>query len=128
LPLTPNGKVDRKSLPEPVESAAVQNFIAPTTPAEMAVATIWCEVLGVKQVGKDDNFFMLGGHSLLATRLISRLEKLHQVQFKLREIFDSPTVSGIAQLLEKKQTKKNGGSSAAGSGNTRSGASALVSA
>jgi amino acid adenylation domain-containing protein len=102
LPLTPNGKVDRKALPEPEAQTESSEFVAPTTPAELAIAKMWCEVLGVKQVGLHDNFFSLGGHSLMATQLISRFSKFHQVQVKLRDIFDAPTVAEMSKWLEKK--------------------------
>ncbi|MDB6023733.1 MAG: Amino acid adenylation domain protein [Pedosphaera sp.] len=105
LPLTPNGKVDRKSLPEPEGRIETEEFVPPSTPAELAMAKLWCEVLGVKQVGLNDNFFLLGGHSLMATQLISRLEKFHQVEVSLRDVFDSPTITAMSRWLEKKETK-----------------------
>jgi hypothetical protein len=65
LPLTPNGKVDRKALPapEPERTDMEKSFVSPRTPVEEALAGIWCEVLGLKEVGVHDNFFELGGHS-----------------------------------------------------------------
>src|SRR6185369_2750370 len=67
LPLTPNGKVDRRALVRleaQVESGAEGTYVAPRTPVEELVAAIWEEVLSVKQVSVDDDFFALGGHSL----------------------------------------------------------------
>ncbi|HZQ48504.1 MAG TPA: phosphopantetheine-binding protein, partial [Verrucomicrobiae bacterium] len=81
-------------------------FAPPQTPAEIAVAKIWCEILGVQQVGLHDNFFDLGGHSLMATQLISRLETFHGVQPRLRDIFDSPTVAAMSEWLEKKNNRQ----------------------
>ena len=103
LPLTPNGKVDRKALPEPQSQLPGSTFVPPETPAEIAVAKIWCEILGLEQVGLHDDFFELGGHSLLATKLISRLETFHGVEAKLRDIFDSPTVAAMSKWFERKQ-------------------------
>src|SRR5262249_35377679 len=45
LPVTPNGKVDRRALPAPEWTAAA--FVAPRTPIEGAVASIWAELLKV---------------------------------------------------------------------------------
>ncbi|MGJ7490978.1 amino acid adenylation domain-containing protein [Variovorax sp. ZT4R33] len=73
LPLLPNGKIDRNALPAPqveVRAAARASRAAPTTPAERAIAAVWCELLGVDQVDLRDNFFDLGGHSLLAMRAV----------------------------------------------------------
>jgi acyl carrier protein len=76
--------VDRKALPAPEASSARRTaaaaFVQPSSDIEKTIAGIWCEVLGVAEVGSDDNFFDLGGHSLLTI----------QVQGKLREVFDRP--------------------------------------
>ena len=86
LPLTPNGKIDRKALPEPDSERPdlEDSYIAPRSPIEKVLAGIWCEVLGLNQVGVHDNFFELGGHSLLATQVISRLRNVFEVEIPLR--------------------------------------------
>jgi len=102
LPLTPNGKLDRKALPIPDERHRVQNdtYREPRTSVEAKIAAIWAEVLRVERVGMDDNFFDLGGHSLLATRVMSRLLEAFQVEMPLRNLFERPTVAGLAESLE----------------------------
>jgi acyl-coenzyme A synthetase/AMP-(fatty) acid ligase/acyl carrier protein len=75
LPLTSNLKVDRAALPEPQQQLAPVDFIAPRTPIEQALAGIWSEVLGLPQIGIDDNFFDLGGHSLLAMQVVAEIGK-----------------------------------------------------
>ncbi|ETX03410.1 MAG: hypothetical protein ETSY1_00170, partial [Candidatus Entotheonella factor] len=102
LPLTPNGKLDRRALPPPVtlRRAQSEQFIAPQTPTQKAVAAIWCEVLAVDQVGIRDRFFDLGGHSLLATQVISRIQERFSVHIPLRSLFERPTVEGLAERLE----------------------------
>jgi acyl-coenzyme A synthetase/AMP-(fatty) acid ligase len=74
LPLTPNGKVDRRALPAPEHSRTQsdRSYVAAVTPAEQALAAIWCEVLGLEQVGVHDNFFHLGGDSILSIQVIAR--------------------------------------------------------
>ncbi|MES2939940.1 MAG: amino acid adenylation domain-containing protein, partial [Pseudomonadota bacterium] len=73
LPLTPNGKLDRKALPAPDTSRGETGYVAPRTPTEATLASIWAEVLNVDRIGIHDNFFELGGHSFLIVRLVDRL-------------------------------------------------------
>ncbi|MEV0198134.1 condensation domain-containing protein [Nonomuraea sp. NPDC050691] len=98
LPLTPNGKVDRLALPEPGAPEAGRGG-APRTGRERQVARIFGAVLGLPDVGVDDDFFALGGHSLLATQVVARLEAFG-TPVPLRELFAHPTVAGLAALLE----------------------------
>ncbi len=101
FPLTPNGKIDRSSLPIPdqVRSDAGKTFVAPRTPVEEILVSIWMEVLGGERVGIHDNFFELGGHSLLATQVISRLREIFQAELPLRNLFEAPTIDGLAGII-----------------------------
>jgi acyl carrier protein len=107
IPLTPNGKVNRRELPVPEfnDDAATASFVAPRTPVEETLAGIWCETLGVSQVGVESNFFNLGGHSLLATRVISQIREKFGVELPLRVLFESPTIAALAQHLDTAQSK-----------------------
>jgi amino acid adenylation domain-containing protein len=101
LPLTPNGKVDRRALPAPENNPERDGiFVAPRNPVEEKLAEIWKEILHIEGVGVHDNFFDLGGHSLLATRVISRVHNAFQVVCPLRNIFETPTIAGLAERIE----------------------------
>ncbi|QSQ26379.1 non-ribosomal peptide synthase/polyketide synthase [Pyxidicoccus parkwayensis] len=101
LPLSANGKVDRKTLPTPdTTRSEASEYIAPRTETEVRLASIFSEVLGVKQVGLHDDFFELGGHSLLATQLISRVRQAFQLELSLRELFEAPTLAAFAERLQ----------------------------
>ncbi|MFE6919900.1 non-ribosomal peptide synthase/polyketide synthase [Nocardia sp. NPDC057663] len=97
LPLTPNGKLDRRALPEPVFAARA--FRAPAAGAETVVARVFGEVLGVEQVGADDDFFALGGNSLVATQVVARLGAALGVTVSLKVLFEAPTVTALAARL-----------------------------
>jgi acyl carrier protein len=104
FPLTPNGKLNRQALPD-IESQAISltrsiTYTAPRNDAEEAIAAIWRELLGIKRIGIWDNFFELGGHSLLATQCIARITNIYAVELPLRAMFETPTVEGLARLLE----------------------------
>ena len=102
LPLTPSGKVDRRALPVPDQNRPElkEAFVAPRTPAEKVIAGIWAEVLGLERVGIHDNFFELGGHSLAAVEVISRVINAFQVEPSLRSVFETPTVAGLAEVIQ----------------------------
>ncbi len=102
LPLMPSGKVDRRALPVPEGGRwALQiPYVAPRTPVEEGLADIWAQVLRLDRVGVHDNFFELGGHSLLATQLISRAREVFRVELLLRDLFEAPTVVGLAMRVE----------------------------
>ncbi|MFI9814178.1 non-ribosomal peptide synthetase [Saccharothrix variisporea] len=100
LPLTPSGKLDRKALPEPEPTATTTAHEEPRTRAERTLAALFAELLGVDRVGRHDDFFALGGHSLLATRLVGRVRADLGVDLAIGEVFDTPTVAGLATLLD----------------------------
>ncbi|MFC9892534.1 amino acid adenylation domain-containing protein [Nocardia sp. NPDC127579] len=97
IPLTPVGKLDRKALPEPVFETAL--YRAPVTSAQQAVAEVYAEVLGLEQVGVDDDFFALGGNSLSATRVTARLATALDTEVPVRLLFEAPTVEALAERL-----------------------------
>jgi amino acid adenylation domain-containing protein len=101
LPLTPNGKVDRRNLPAPDQCRPEQEspFIAPRTPVEELLATMWTDLLKVERVGIHDNFFELGGHSLLITQVASRIQQEFQVHLPLRVLFDAPTIALLSAAV-----------------------------
>ncbi len=102
LPLTPNGKVDRKALPVPeLTQVSSSNIVPASTPIENLLAGIWAEVLGIEEVGIDNNFFELGGHSLIATRVMSQIRQIFQVELPLRYLFEKPTIAGLAKEIDK---------------------------
>jgi len=76
------------------------DYVAPRNEAERTLAGIWQRLLGIAQVGINDNFFELDGHSLLATQVISRVRELFQLELPLRSLFESPTVAGLAERIE----------------------------
>ncbi|HEV8167809.1 MAG TPA: amino acid adenylation domain-containing protein, partial [Pyrinomonadaceae bacterium] len=99
LPLTQNGKLDRRALPAPVQLTTdreEESFSA----VEEIVADVFAVMLGADRVGLHDNFFDLGGHSLTAIQTMARVADLLHVQLSVRTLFESPTVSALAEAIE----------------------------
>lgn len=99
-PRTPSGKIDRAALPASDFGPRGPARTAPCSDTERFLSELWCDVLGVEQVGVHDNFFALGGHSLHAMQLISRLQAAFSVNISFEEFFSTPTVAGLAPTIE----------------------------
>ncbi|MDF2974190.1 MAG: putative Polyketide synthase, partial [Microvirga sp.] len=75
-------------------------YVAPRHDLEQTIATIWEQVLGIDRVGVHDDFFELGGESLVALQVLNRVRDAYQVELSLRQFFDTPTVAGLAAIIE----------------------------
>jgi amino acid adenylation domain-containing protein len=100
LPVNANGKINRGALPVPAWSRLGSGIkSAPGDPLEVTLLRTWERVLGVSNIGVDDNFFDLGGHSLLAIKLLSEVEKVIGRTVPLASLFRGATVAAQAKLL-----------------------------
>ncbi len=76
FPQTNNGKIDYKALPVPTaEAGNTTDVVAPGTPAEKYLATIWQELLEIEDIDLHDTFFDIGGHSLLVMKVIATVQE-----------------------------------------------------
>ncbi len=103
LPVTTSGKIDRKRLPEPVfDEAGAQD--APGTEAEAKLIQLWSDVLKVPtaRLPLEKSFFELGGHSLLIMLLITRIHQVFSVRLTPADVFDKPTIRGLAALIDER--------------------------
>lgn len=104
LPKGPTGKVKRVGLAAKLgltgDSSVPQTFVAPRTPLEKQLASIWATILRVKQVGIHDDFFALGGDSLRATHVLARIRAVMHVEVEFARFLEAPTVAEMAQHLK----------------------------
>ncbi len=101
LPLNPNGKIDRNALPEINMAGTGNEHIPPGTTTEKQIAAIWQQVLSVKEISINDNFFDLGGQSLLAVQMLAEVEALFNRKVNINTIFKHNTIASFAAFLEK---------------------------
>lgn len=99
MPLTPNGKIDRRALraPQNVTSSSDSGFAAPRTPQEQCLATIWSELLRLKQVSIHDNFFELGGDSIVSIQMIARANQAGLI-LNPKQLFEHQTIAKLAAV------------------------------
>jgi acyl carrier protein len=103
LPVTANGKVDRERLPRPDVANMVRDEVAtlPHTGLEPRVAAILANLLNLKRVDVNDNFFLLGGHSLLGIQVIGRIKETFGVELPLYRLFEAPTVTELSAEIDR---------------------------
>ncbi|MDL9935871.1 amino acid adenylation domain-containing protein [Gordonia sp. ABSL1-1] len=112
IPLTVNGKVDVDALPDPGPTHPVGR--APVGEMEVALAEIFAESLGIEPdpgggptISADDDFFALGGDSIVSTTLANRARR-RGLRLSPRDVFERPTVAGLATVAEWIDTSQPG--------------------
>jgi amino acid adenylation domain-containing protein len=102
LPRAPNGKLDREALAARFSgrTPGVGSGRKPASRTEKELVAIWQEILGVREIGLDDDFFRLGGHSLLVVRVLLRVRETFGFEVPLQELFLRRTVSRLAALVD----------------------------
>jgi thioesterase domain-containing protein/acyl carrier protein len=103
--MTSGGKIDRRALPDPIEAVSgclgTGERVPPRDEIEARLATIWQELLGVREVSVTSGFFDLGGHSLLAIRMLTQVEKEFGRDLPLASLFLGSTIADLAERLRR---------------------------
>jgi aryl carrier-like protein len=99
LPLAADGTIDRDALPEPGADPSHEGRRGARTEQERAICDVIAEVLGVAEVGIDDNLFALGCNSLKATRILGRMRRTLGLETTIRRLFQYPTVATLSEHL-----------------------------
>ncbi|MFI7108503.1 amino acid adenylation domain-containing protein [Nonomuraea sp. NPDC050227] len=101
LPVTANGKLDRAALPAPDRPADLP-WEPPRGAAEIAVAQVWQEVLGLDRPGRHDTFFAVGGDSISSLKVVARL-RATGYDVELQQLFTHQAVAELAAVLRPRQ-------------------------
>lgn len=100
FPLNSSGKIDKNALPIP-DFKNLNNSLGrlPKNLLEKKLCQIWQDILGINNIGVNDNFFHLGGQSLKLIQVYNRLENEYPSKINLAQLFSFPTISCLAEYL-----------------------------
>ncbi|MCK8613934.1 AMP-binding protein [Gordonia sp. C13] len=96
LPRNERGKVDRAALP-PAPPRTPEPVRGPT---EATLMHIWCDILGLETVGRNEDFVSLGGDSLAAAKMLAELRDRWLVDISTADFAGTPTIFGLSELLD----------------------------
>lgn len=106
IPLTMNGKVDKNKLPEPQWGTLDSNiYVEPENEIQKKLVSIWEQLLSVKKIGIEDDFFSLGGNSLKATHMILKIEEVFGLDLLVKDIFSNTTIRLLSLIIENSSMK-----------------------
>jgi amino acid adenylation domain-containing protein len=101
IPVTPNGKIDRNALPSPITQniELKKNYVGPATDTEKQLTEMWQDIMGIKQISVDADFFALGGRSLLAVQIMARVAKITGKRLPISTLLNNPTIAKLSSYL-----------------------------
>jgi acyl carrier protein len=101
LPKTASGKIDRGALPDSWVDRGTRSFtnLSALTPAEQVLHEIFRDLLGLADVGLEEDFLSLGGDSLRALELVAQIERTLHVRLTIREVLSAGSVTRLARSI-----------------------------
>lgn len=102
IPLTLTGKIDHHALPALKDASfnTDNKYIAPSSFSEQVLVNIWHDVLDVKLISVQDDFFQLGGNSLLAVKLLAKINKVFVSNLTVAWVFQYNTIKRQAEEIK----------------------------
>ncbi|SFH83977.1 type I polyketide synthase [Albimonas pacifica] len=99
-------EADRPPAEPPAPRRRTRPLVPPRDDTERAVVAVMSQMLGVPEIGVEDDFFELGGHSLLAIQIVDRLRRDFGVELPVRALLqEQPSAAGIAAALREARAK-----------------------
>jgi aryl carrier-like protein len=83
----------------PLHNNRHRNTFASRRSFQEMLKTAWCDVLGIDQVGLDDDFFELGGTSCEALDVVDRINSEEGIEISTVGLFENPTIRAMSELL-----------------------------
>lgn len=112
MPLSLNGKVERSYISRILEenmNVESVNYEEPIGTIEIAISSIWKEVLKVEKLSRNDDFFEIGGDSLKAVSIMSQLKQKHLVPINtsVQILFADSTIKKLAERINRMNMEEN---------------------
>jgi aryl carrier-like protein len=104
IPTGATGKIERIRLATQLAESLKPSFVAPRDGTEAQVSAIFSEVLGIAEVGVEDNFFAQGGDSLRGFQALARIRARLRVDLSILDLFKGPTVAQVAREVARAHT------------------------
>ncbi|HZP44650.1 MAG TPA: HAD-IIIC family phosphatase [Candidatus Binataceae bacterium] len=74
--------------------------VPPANDTERRLLALWEDLLHVKGLGVEDNYFEIGGNSLLSVRLIAEISRRFGAMLPLTMVLEAPTVRELALRID----------------------------
>ena len=104
IPVTSNGKVDKRNLEKPIFTSK-KEFEDAVTEEEKVTVKVFEEILGLSNIGINDNFLELGGDSINAIRMVSKFRE-YSYETGVQDIMKRKIVKDISKNLKKVRAKE----------------------
>ena len=98
FPVNANGKLDRGALPMPEIDRRRAEYIPPENERQRHICEAFGEILGIADIGINDDFFSLGGDSIKVLMLQKTLRN-RGVEISASSVFDGRTPENIAESI-----------------------------
>lgn len=99
LPVTINGKLDTRALPDSHFHSDKHKYFAPRNDRERNMSRIWSRILGIDDLGINDNFFQLGGDSILSLQLTALIREELNLKVTAKDVFDCKSIRDLCDNI-----------------------------
>jgi amino acid adenylation domain-containing protein len=108
MPCTSSGKINRKALPEVINTVAEIVDRPDLSIAEDTLRRIWCHLLDLPDINSYESFFQVGGDSLTMMTMLSEVRKEFRCEIPLRYFILEPTIENMYHLLHNSDSEDIG--------------------
>ncbi|MDM1553025.1 MULTISPECIES: non-ribosomal peptide synthetase [Chryseobacterium] len=99
--LNVNGKISYEMLPDVSSDDFIKReFVPAKNEIQKELIAIWEDVLGIENIGIEDDFFELGGDSLNGIKIVNTINKKFEISMNVVDVFEKKTIWEMSELLE----------------------------